>query len=615
MNNEIQHEYFKFASIIPLLLLSIGLIAAWNTPATGYEPSIYEATPLFYWIGISACYIIGIGLTFIATFYDNISKLIKYNGYLLIILASISLISLTVLRGYGILNISGDGGTHIGFLSKTVISGFLPNTYYPGVYAEPAVFQILTGLDTNTVLTLYPLFMICLFTLGIYLLAKRVFPKKGEVYFATIIALLLPFGSSTLFGTSDILYAGMTIANIGLLPIFLYLILRSIEGAKNIFILLAILSLSILFYHPYVTVTCFVIYFAVIIVALISQRKYNTVSKKSITELLCLFVIMLGTFFGWYWNYFGGKIINGLMTIFYATDLDSRELASSVDLFQQATDYGFSLDTVFRIAGINLFIYGMFLVAFLFLLRYHWKDERYFLFKVLFICAIFIGGMMVIAAVGNFGGGYLRFRIPIYIVSLLSSGFVLYKIASTFSGHKAAVSVKRLGAVFLILMFVGGVSVMSFHPSPYTLNIGYQTTQTEFTGAETLLPYIDYDKNTTGITFTGLHRYVSAIYGSEYTVGSYAYGDYHIITALRGGTNYADGVPYHFGYDLGSSLSDNYGEGEYIFIIEKDTKFYQAYYPEMMQYRWTPDDFDHLGMDGGLSYVYDNGGLEMYVIR
>jgi len=214
----------------------------------------------------------------------------------------------------------------------------------------------------------------------------------------------------------------------------------------------------------------------------------------------------------------------------------------------------------------------------------------------------------------NIGFKYSRFLDEIYLAGIISAGLVVYliyrKLSIRFEGRKIMIIILLLS----ILMAMCGLSIFTFHPSPYTLNTGYQTTQAEFTGAETLLPYIDYDKNTTGIYFTGLQRYVSAIYGSAYTVGSYAYGDFVIISTSRGGIDYADGVPYHFGYDLGSSLSDNYGEGEYIFIIEKDKKFYQAYYPEMMQYRWTPEDFDHLGMDGGLSYVYDNGGLEMYVV-
>ena len=115
---------------------------------------------------------------------------------------------------------------------------------------------------------------------------------------------------------------------------------------------------------------------------------------------------------------------------------------------------------------------------------------------------------------------------------------------------------------------------------------------------------------------TGLQRYVHAIYGSASTVGSNAYGDTVIISTDRGGTDYAEGVPHHFGYDTGiASLNELYGDGETIFIVEKDKLLYQAYYPELMWDRWEPQDFEQLGMDKGLEYVYNNGGLEMYLVH
>lgn len=80
-----------------------------------------------------------------------------------------------------------------------------------------------------------------------------------------------------------------------------------------------------------------------------------------------------------------------------------------------------------------------------------------------------------------------------------------------------------------------------------------------------------------------MQRYVNAIYGSASTVGSNEYGDTVIISTNRGGTDYAEAMSHHFGYNTGIlSLNELYGAGETVFIIEKDKKYYQAYYPELM---------------------------------
>ena len=43
--------------------------------------------------------------------------------------------------------------------------------------------------------------------------------------------------------------------------------------------------------------------------------------------------------------------------------------------------------------------------------------------------------------------------------------------------------------------------------------------------------------------------------------------------------------------------------------------FYQEYYPELMWDRWEPQDFEQLRMDTGVELVYDNGGVEMYLVH
>lgn len=232
------------------------------------------------------------------------------------------------------------------------------------------------------------------------------------------------------------------------------------------------------------------------------------------------------------------------------------------------------------------------------------KDGRYFYLKVVYLGAMAMLPLMLVALVGDVVGGWGRFKSPIYIAALFSCGFVLYRLYLKITAGGVKNTAIRLGSIFLILSLVCGMSVYAFHPSPNTLNGGYQTTQTELTGAETLLPLIEYDYSaTTGVYFTGMQRYVTALYN-------------HLSLPGRDDTAYDEGLPYHFGYDTGaSSLVENIRDGEkYVIVTEKDREYYQAYYPHMMLHRYGPEDYEHLGVDAGLHYVYENGGFGVYAV-
>lgn len=608
---------FKSAAIIAFALLTAGLLSAWLTPCTSWEANIYAETPLIFWIGIFATYIVGIVIVLYSHFYKPLPKYLTLIGWILIGAAAVSLIFLTVIRGYKILNISGDGGSHIGQLHTLLERGTITGTYYPGIYWEPAAFSLLTGISGVTTLSIFPMLILLVFIIGTAVLAQRIFPHRGEVIITVLIAALLPFGSANLFFTNytALLYVGMTISNIGLLPIFLYLLLSLIAGEKKMILPLVIMNIAIVFYHPVVAVTALILYIAVFVYCTLFGRKI--ISKSVTIQLLGLMIVHLGFWFLWLWKFYGGNVVHIISSLFTSLNVEERGVGKQVELLNTATDFGYGIDTVFRIAGINIFIYGMLLLAGIIFLIKFWKDEKYFLMKALFVCTLFIGCVVAVSMLGDFSGGSGRFLRVLYITGILSCGFILYHLYKLLSQSNIRKRILHVGVIFVIIVAVYFVSVLSLYPSPLTYNAGYQSPQTLTTAAETLLPRIDYSNaETTGIHFTGLQRYVGALYGSPYNVGSYEGGTYHMISTSRGGTDSSDMVPYHFGYDTGStSLADAYADGTYIFIIDKDKRFYQAYYPELIQFRWTPQDFKQLSVDKGLHSVYNNGGMEMYIVK
>ena len=275
----------------------------------------------------------------------------------------------------------------------------------------------------------------------------------------------------------------------------------------------------------------------------------------------------------------------------------------NIPVLNDAVEYGFArVDTIISVGGLYIVLYGIFILAGCLLLFRYWNDGQYFWFKVLYFSSCIMFVLMIVAIFGNMTGGPIRFRYPLYFLAVLSSGLILHNIYMKITADNSKRTVVRVGSVILILSLICSLGVSSYYPSPNTLNGGYQTTQTELTGAETLLPLIEYDySSTTGVHFKGMQRYVTALYN-------------HLSLPYRDDTDYDAGLPYHFGYDTGaSSLAESIRDGEkYVIVTEKDHDYYQAYYPQMMQHRYEPEDYEHLSVDSSLHYVYDNGGFGVY---
>lgn len=658
-------------SVISLILITAGLLSAWMTPCSGYEPDIYAVTPALFWIGLMLCYLCGIGFTVFTTFRNTNSAYEKYLGYFHLILASTALICLHIIRGYKLINISGDTGTHLGVLREMLASSVLPNTYYPNIYLEPAFLSIVTGLDISTILMYLPIFCIGVMTLGVFVISRRIYPHKGETYFSTLIALLLPSGCAVIVGTYHLYYVGQTISQIALLPIYLLLVVLCFSKVRTAFLPLILVCISVVFYHPNVSVICVIISIVSLGVAVLCgiQRRY--VDKKTILSFVGLFLVLVTAFFTYHWGRFGSMIVSGfsaILGLFTSPDSASTEIPpspeleqnitvdsgnvggnvgstingnislsgntagsntvsellaeSNIDVFgkgganfitdtlggtlsfvEKAFDYGYGIDTIFQIAGINILIYGMFFITGIILLLKYWKSNEYFFLKVFYLVALAVVALVFIAAVGDFTGEYTRFVYILYILALISSGFILYRVFSIFTNSWKKMTTIRIGVIVVVLMLICSLSVISFHPSPYTMTGGYQEPQTQYTGIETFYPYMDNCnyQTTKGITFLSLQRHVVATFGPSMS----KYEGYTPNNVL----------PYHFGYDKGiDSVSVIYPQSTYIILNNMDEEYYDVYFPRMKIARWTNNDYSHFSFDTGVFSVYSNNGLNIYVV-
>lgn len=604
---------------IVLFVFTIGLLHAWNTPCTGYEPNIYFATPIIFWIGLGLCYGNGIAVTLLSMYKYIGKKYLIYIGYMQICFASLSLICLSTIRGYGLMGITGDTGSHLGNLIVSVNSGSLPSTYYPANYAIDAVAQLLTALDASIILNFVPIVTLCFFTLGAILISRRVFPNKTEVYFVSIIALMLPSGTAIIVGNFQLYSVGQTIANLAILPLSLYLIIRIIMRCKKMYIPLFIVSFVSIFYHPYISIILLVIYLTIIIY----QTAYSIIKEKSSLVFsiykskmwVILLIISTLLFFIWQWSYFGVTIIDGIESIFFdpISENDEFGIMSKASTISRGIDHGYGISTVFQIAGINLIEYGLFALSIIIFLKYYWNNRKYTGLKYLYLFVVSIGIIMLISMVGDFVGGYARFKILPYFISLIGCGFAIEKLTRKLSNKKKVSGIK-LSTIFIVLLIICSLSVWAFYPSSNTLAISYQDTKTQYTTAETMTPHLNPESDIRGMSFNSLHRYLNLLYGSIYVRGGYEYGSYHLLSIRGGISNVGESMPYHFGYDTINSIGNTNKPGTVILVSERDKIFYQAYYPEHFNNMYTPEDFNHINMDQNVIKVYNNGGVDLNIV-
>jgi hypothetical protein len=186
---------YKLALVGGFVLLAIGLFAAHRAPASGYEVSIYWATPRLYWIGAGGALLVAMT----ALLYDYRSRLAPLAMFLG--LSSVaSFLALPVIRNYYFHGYA-DPMTHLGRI-RALEAGFTTfvEPIYPGSYVVTVFLGSFSGLTTNRSM-LYVMFLFALvFLLFIPLTVRVIVPDRRAFVVGLFCAfLLLPVNNVSLY--------------------------------------------------------------------------------------------------------------------------------------------------------------------------------------------------------------------------------------------------------------------------------------------------------------------------------------------------------------------------------------------------------------------------------
>ena len=265
---------------IAFVLLSIGQCLAWMNPANGTEISIYTSTPALFWFALIFALILGLAIIIRHLTKADLEKHVLVSGILLLAYASLSFISLFIVRGYYIyILLTGDVGYHYGVVDKILLTGF-ESVHYPLLHIQTAISQLFTGIPMDNMINITTVVFTVVLIIGINLLIRQITGNRYVRYMSYFVSLLVPFGCS-MFTTGSWSFSMFIpfLAGFCITPYIIYCIFQLSESKRNVShlvvytIILNILLLAALFFHPVIYVVCFAFLCLSVVFFLLIPRK------------------------------------------------------------------------------------------------------------------------------------------------------------------------------------------------------------------------------------------------------------------------------------------------------------------------------------------------------
>lgn len=604
-----KQRFQKTILIFLFLFLSVALIIAWNTPATGYESSIYRSTPLILWVSLITSVIVGVVLVVVSIAKKELDQNFLWKiGLLLVLLCYTICLALFIIRGYYMWEIRGDPATHIGWIKETFNMGHTPaGDIYPVIHIFLSEIVFLTGLELVVLHKIVPIIFSVLFILYMYVFAKAIFSNAST-------ALLVGIVSCSIFRTDFYLNLIPNGLSSLLLPLVLFIILKYLYQRRLAWaVLLSILVILYPIFHPVPTIFIGLVFLTLWIPrAVLEIIRYIRERKIPLPDLKCYkFELILPLLAMFIWSIFWiasfrvwDDTLRSVFQTIFSEDTQS-EAMGLLGTISHAQGYGYSVIEIgLKIYGVVMLLFALSVLAVLLLLR----DLRYDRYNKPLLSLLGPFGVLSIVVpvlfLFDLPFNAFRFLHPLMLLMSIFSAYALYTIL-TYNGETLLLRETTFVVVFVIVvisgLFLGGL--LNLYPSPYNLGMSYHTTHVEVVGMEHVFDYRDVTTPLTGFSIAP-GRFADALLTPEERTVQ------RLPMYIKGG----DSVPWHFGYDTHSSLSLVYGKEADLVITSRDKVFYTDLFPDMAQYRFTNQDFERLKVDPGIDSIYSNGEFDFFKV-
>jgi len=581
----------RFAKIIfaidSVAFFLVLIIIARIPPANGYEISIYDVYPWFFWVIIS----ILLASPLIAIVLGNMSGQIQFT-YLINVYALLSifvLLTLPAFRGYPFYG-AGDTYSHIGWINEISFTGHVGSLNpYPGMHILINILAIVSSCIPETISLYITQILLTLYIVFISLLARSLRCSRIEYISITSFAILPALGYwlkvEDIIPSTDAFF---------LIPLVLFCIIKGRLVYYNYSYSIISVLLLILFPFFHVEPTLF-LFIALIVLSLVF--KINGIRSRAYTPA----IILLVGCFTWFSSTlaFSGSI----QTVYNALILGLTPATPPL----QSVMSGFRIGIVDAINGI-IRMYGPALVYLAiggylslhklikFILKNNVSFSEIFLSALLFVYAFL---NLIFLSKGTAIGFHI-FRQAKY--SIMISTFIIGLFFSKQSIPKKPTIVRN----FFLILFIIAISILmvySIYPSPSLYTINCQPTYSDIAGMNFFFSY----RNDTSLILEPISRAYQTRWAGKINISDRS--------AIRWGYNDDVKPPNHFGYDR-AHLGDFYNDDQYLLIYPPCETYYPTLYPDYPElWDFSPDDFKLLNKDPTVDVIYSNYDLKIMLVH
>ncbi len=611
---------YKILSIISFIFLALALyIIAITPPAGGYELSIYDAYPPYFWLFIIGSIACGICILVFQAFSQQKSSWWLV-GFLVIIFSNLIFLTLPSFRGYAIYG-RADTLSHLGYIKDILITGHIgEGNFYPILHILGASLLNITGFSQGAMVNLLFAFFSVLFMVNIYLLATVIARNRGQALLVTA------FASPLIFSLYQV-HIHPSFLSLTMVPLLLYFYhKRGQVGPTQVqnSLLLILLAFLITFFHPITTLFTIGIF----LIFGLSQALYRLVAKhkKSIPlestgigeNYIGLSLIMFIAFFMWYFSY---SAIQGSFKMVFDWLIYQTGTPAAEEIIMGLAGRGYTLSQT-----VSIFIsrYGAIWIYLLVSLAAGiivWKQSMSkrgkppgamsFAYSFQWLLALAFGSLMLFSHAPVAGAFPIRVARFLVLIGIALSGLVIYEQVNRSSLNilykRSLLSARKVmvGLIILIILSSSILSLRNVYFSPMTWLFNYQVTRADIAGTQWFTEHRNIEIFATSHAI-GLRRFEHLIYGAEqcHYSGHYDIKDVHAI-------------PSHFGYDQNDSIAKSFDPGYGYMLITRLDRIAPMALPENTRpdaIQYNEDDFTRLDSDPTAAKIYASDEFEVWRI-
>jgi hypothetical protein len=577
----------KVVATASFILVTVAIFLLRESPATGYESSIYTATPLMVWVCLLLSIAAGIGIVVYHVYKRGTNSRLWIIGLVLLLFSSTVFLSMHILRGYAFWNASGDPSTHLSWIKDIIVTGRETHSdnFYPAMHVYFAELSLIFNASPVLLAKWIPVGFAILMMIFVYFVAGILLKDRRTALLATAISTSLVTGW----------YLSLTpnhLANM-IFPMALYFVFRKYSpGTMYWRLLYFIIIIFMVLFHPVPSFVLIIILMTLWIPAkvhglisredIVNNRDYFSFDLLSSALSLAIFFTWISSFYVW------PQLIRNIHNIF--TGVGSGYTSALLNRARYAEGLGYDLTCYFfKEYGGVLVIVLLAGAGLFFVLKMLPRGSK--MFSVYGPIAIIFVVMIILYNTSIFNP--IRLLIYIIILSIICAGFTL---AVTI--EKTRDRRRRFAASLIIALVLFGVSlngISTLYLSPYIQAPNAQTTHGELDGLDWLFRQRDNSLDLAGISI------------APQRMGDLLVGYHEVNRELVA-------VPPHFGYYENEQLGESFDSKSYLVLTERDEKLYTEIYPEIAEIRFLPQDFKKLELDPSVDKIYSGGGVDVYLL-